>query len=348
MKIGVCIMDFSLLPRFDAVSREEAEHLLFSCEYGVPPAQPDAVQFTEITADETFCAGKAILRRITAEIRQNGRTFSFPFHFVCPKHSDPVPAVVFINFTPAVPDAYLPSEELCDLGIAVASFGYTDVSPDNDDFASMAGGLLAIDRSVSDAPGKIAVWAWAARIVMDYVQTRPEIDLRNVAVAGHSRLGKTALLAAALDERFQFAYANESGCAGAALFRGKTGETAADIHRVFPFWFCPNFANYTNAEDALPFDQHFLLALIAPRSVYVSSAAEDLWADPKAEYAACAAASPAFERMGRTGLIADGTEAVPGTVLHEGGIGYHIRNGSHYMSREDWQKFIAYLKKHRN
>ncbi|MCI5652371.1 MAG: hypothetical protein MR295_09105 [Ruminococcus bromii] len=336
------------LPRFDAVSPEEAKRLLCTCEYGFPPAQPDAVTFTETAADDTFCAGKAVLHRITAEVRQNGKLFSFPFHFVCPKRGNPVPAVVFINFTPAVPDAYLPSEELCDLGIAVASFGYTDVSPDNDDFASMAGSLLEIDRSAPYAPGKIAIWAWAARIVMDYVQTRPEVDLQNVAVAGHSRLGKTALFAAAFDERFQFAYANESGCAGAALFRGKTGETAKDIHRVFPFWFCPNFANYTETDDALPFDQHFLLSLIAPRNVYVSSAAEDLWADPKAELAACIAASPAFERLGLTGFVFDGAEAAPGTVLHAGNIGYHIRNGSHYMSREDWQNFVAYLKKHIN
>lgn len=336
------------LPRFDAVSPDEAKRLLCACEYGFPPAQPDRADFTEQQTDDTFCAGKAVLRKISAEVHQKGKAFSFPFHFVCPKSDRPVPVVVLINFTSAVPDAYLPSEELCDLGIAVASFGYTDVSPDSDDFTSMAGGLLGIDRTNPDAPGKIAIWAWAARIVMDYVETRPEVDLLNVAVAGHSRLGKTALYAAAFDERFRFVFSNESGCGGAALFRGKGGESAADICRVFPFWFCPNFKNYTQADDALPFDQHFLLSLIAPRRVYVASAAEDLWADPQAELRACIAASPAYTSFGLPGLISDGSLPEPGSVLHEGAIGYHIRRGSHYLSREDWQKFIAYMKKHKN
>ena len=336
------------LPHFDAVSRGEALRLLCAHEYGFPPAQPDAVEFREVLADDAFCAGKAVLRRIEADVRQNGKRFTFPFHFVCPKSAQPVPAAVFINFTPAVPDSYFPAEELCDLGFAMFSFGYADVSPDDDDFAAKAGAVLNIDRSDPHAPGKIAVWAWAARIVMDYVQTRSEIDLQNVAVAGHSRLGKTALLAAALDERFRFVFANESGCAGAALFRGKTGETAADICRVFPFWFCPDFQNYTETDDALPFDQHFLLSLIAPRRVYVASAAGDLWADPKAELRACLAASPAFEALGLRGLCMGGKAPVPGDLLHGGDIGYHLRAGTHYLSREDWQKFTAYMNAHKN
>lgn len=336
------------LPRFDAVTLEEAKRLICACEYGFPPAQPDSVTFTETFLREDFCAGKAVLHRVTAEVRQNGAAFSFLFHFVCPKQNTPVPAVVFINFTPAAPDAYLPSEELCDLGIAVTSFGYTDVSPDSDDFISFAGGVLKIDRSAPHEPGRIAVWAWAARIVMDYVQTRSEVDLKSVAVAGHSRLGKTALYAAAFDERFKFAYSNESGCAGAALFRGKTGESAADICRVFPFWFCPNFKNYTETDDAIPFDQHFLLSLIAPRRVYVTSAEDDLWADPKSKLHACIAVSPAFERYGMPGLALKDAAVTPGTALHAGNIGYHLRRGSHYMSREDWQQFIVYLKKHKN
>ncbi len=336
------------LPRFDAVSREEAFRLLCTCLYGFPPAQPEETAFRALRTDDTFCAGKAVLHRIEATVRQNGKCFTFPFHFVCPKQNVPAPAVVLINFTPAVPDAYLPSEELCDLGLAVASFGYTDVTPDDGDFTSKAGGLLEIDRADPHAPGKIAIWAWAARIVMDYLEMRPEIDRQNVAVAGHSRLGKTALFAAACDTRFRFVFSNESGCAGAALFRRKTGETAADICRVFPFWFCPNFQNFTATDDALPFDQHFLLSLIAPRRVYVASAAEDLWADPQSELRACVAASPAFETLGCRGLVPIGEMPSPGDTLHDGDIGYHLRTGSHYLSREDWQKFIAYMKKHKN
>lgn len=336
------------LPSFAAVNADEAKRMICACEYGFPPKQPERVTFTETDTREDFCAGKAVMHKITAFMEEDGRTFSFPFHFVCPKSGTPVPVVVLINFRGAVPDEYLPSEELCDLGIAAASFDYQTVSPDNDDFESLAGGFLGVDRKDPHAPGKIAIWAWAARIVMDYVQTRSEVDLKNTAVAGHSRLGKTALYTGLFDDRFQFIWANESGCAGAALFRNKVGESAADICRVFPFWFCPNFADYTAANDALPFDQHFLLSLLAPRKVYVSSAEEDLWADPQSELRACIAASPAFEVLKTTGLITDTDVSVPGLTLHEGNIGYHCRSGSHYLSRTDWQQFIAYMKKHLN
>lgn len=336
------------LPRFDSVTRDEAIRLLCTCEYGFPPKQPEYVTFTEDSVRENYCAGKAVLRRMTATISENGKEFSFPFHYVAPKSETPVPAVVLINFRPPVPDDYIPSEELCDLGVAVASFDYQAVSPDNDDFESLAGGFLGVDRTDPHAPGKIAIWAWAASIVMDYVQTRPEVDLNNVAIGGHSRLGKTALYTGLFDERFKFVWSNDSGCSGAALYRGKVGETAEVIHRVFPFWFCPNFANYTEGDDALPFDQHWLLSLIAPRKVYVASAIEDTWADPHSELGACIAASPAYEALGLTGLVGDPEDAYAGLTLHEGSIGYHCRSGSHYLSREDWQKVIAYMKKHLN
>lgn len=336
------------LPQFSAVTAEEATRMLCTCEYGLPPKQPENVTFTEKDVRTDFCAGKAIMHQVTASVEENGKSFAFPFHFVCPKSDTPVPVVVLINFRGAVPDEYLPSEEICDAGVAVASFDYQVVSPDNDDFASLAGGFLGVDRMDPHAPGKIAIWAWAARIVMDYLETRPEVDLKNAAVAGHSRLGKTALFAGLFDERFRFVWSNDSGCSGAALFRDKVGESAADICRVFPFWFCPNFANYTASDDALPYDQHFLLSLLAPRKLYVSSAEDDEWADPQSELRSCIAATPAFEAAGLPGLVTDTDVSKAGVVLHEGNIGYHCRSGEHYLSREDWQQFIAYLKKHKN
>lgn len=186
-----------------------------------------------------------------------------------------------------------------------------------------------------------------ASVVREYLAACPEIDQRAVAVAGHSRLGKTALLAGALDKRFQFVFANESGCSGAALYRGKQGETAADIQRVFPYWFSPSFASCTGDPEQLPFDQHFLLSLIAPRKLYVSSAAEDLWSDPAAEFLGCLAASPAFEAAGVPGFVCAGEEPQLGQACHQGNIGYHLRAGKHFLSREDWRQFAAYLFLHR-
>ena len=234
------------------------------------------------------------------------------------------------------------------MGLAVASFHCGDVSPDNGDFTSKAGGLFQVDRSLPTAPGKLALWAWGASVVREYLAACPEIDQKAVAVAGHSRLGKTALLAGALDKRFQFVFANESGCSGAALYRGKQGETAADIQRVFPYWFSPSFASYTGNPEQLPFDQHFLLSLIAPRKLYVSSAAEDLWSDPAAEFLGCLAASPAFEAAGvpRSCGSGGGAPAGPGLTTR-GTSATTCGRARHFLSREDWRQFAAYLFLHR-
>ena len=180
--------------------------------------------------------------------------------------------------------------------------------------------------------------------LLDYAQTLPDVlDLNTAIACGHSRLGKTALLAAATDERFAFAYSNNSGCSGAAITRQKEGETVQNICTRFPYWFCENYQQYKNNEDAMPFDQHFLLAAIAPRYVLVGSASEDLWADPLAEQQCCVAASAAFEN----GFIGPDRPAEIGERFYDGDIGYHLRKGAHYFSREDWNGLISFVGKHR-
>ena len=164
------------LPRFSDYTREEALRLLLEKEYGCPPPQPDTLEFHVVRREEDAFAGKAVHATVEAWVTFQGRGFSFPFHLVCPKAGQPVPGVVLLNFTPAVPDPYLPSEELCDLGLAVASFHCGDVSPDNGDFTSKAGGLFQVDRSLPTAPGKLALWAWGASVVREYLAACPEID----------------------------------------------------------------------------------------------------------------------------------------------------------------------------
>ena len=272
-----------------------------------------------------------------------GREFSFPFTYVLPLAEKPVPAVVFVNFRPNVPDEYLPTEEICDSGVAAASFWYEDVTSDSGDFESGLAGVWYQGRARGPQdPGKIAFWAWAAMRVLDWLLTRPEIDPAQIAVAGHSRLGKTALFAGAMDGRFCAAYSNNSGCGGAALSRGKAGESIARITEVFPFWFCPAFADFAGREEALPFDQHALLALMAPRLLYVASAGEDAWADPDSEFLGCAAASAAWEKLGRKGLTAPDRLPQEGDSFHAGSIGYHLRPGTHYLSRYDWGQFLKF------
>ena len=323
--------------------RQEMLSILQSQEYGWLPEAPEKLCFSEESWYAPTFGGKAVCSRVTVSFTLRGKSFSFPFYTTIPTGAGRHPFFVHINFRPAIADYYQPIEEILDNGFAVLSFCYEDVTKDNSDFTDGLAGILFENgiRSPED-PGKIALWAWAAQRVMDYAQNQSSLDLNCAVVCGHSRLGKTALLAAATDERFTFAYSNESGCSGAAITRGKQGEHISHICTSFSYWFCENYRQYIDHEDTMPFDQHYLIASIAPRKVLVGSAAEDLWADPVAEQLGCLAASEAFG----TGLLCPDRPAEPGEAFPEGDVGYHLRAGAHFFSREDWQKLIAFVRRH--
>jgi hypothetical protein len=330
-------------------SREEMLELLQQEEYGYLPSPPDAMTWESRTVLPNFCAGKATLQTLSLTVTVKGSTFTFPVYLAVPTASGPHPFFLHINFRDAVPDRYMPSEELIDHGFAVLSFCYIDVTSDDGDFTNGLSALFYPDgkRGATDA-GKIALWAWAAQRVMDYAVTDSRLDASCAIVCGHSRLGKTALLAAATDARFAFAHSNDSGCSGASLSRGKCngGERIADICRNFPYWFCERYLHYVDREDALPFDQHALLACIAPRYVSVASAAGDTWADPVGEFLCCVAASKAYRAHGLDGLICEDRLPFVGDAYRKGHIGYHLRAGLHYFSREDWLQLIAFIDTH--
>ena len=333
------------LPKPDGMSRAEIVDLLLREEYGYPPLSPLSVRAQEEGRDERFCAGKAILIKLRLICETAYGEFSFPVYYTCPaKKEQPVPCFIHINFRDLVPDKYQPSEEIVDAGYAMLSFCYKDVTSDDGDFTNGLAGLVYPDgKRTATQCGKIGLWAWAAMRVMDYALTLPELDHGRICVAGHSRLGKTALLAGALDERFYCAFSNDSGCSGAALSREKGGETIRKINEVVPYWFCENYAQYGDNEQKMPFDQHFLLAANAPHRVYVASAVEDLWSDPEKEYLSCVAASNYFKEQGLTGFVHPDRLAAAGDYFGEGYIGYHLRAGAHYFSREDWQYYMKYL-----
>ena len=330
-------------------SREEMLDIMQSEVYGYLPQKPDKLEWTvKNNYIGAFCAGKATAQYVELTAHWGEKSFKFPFMAVIPTAEGPHPFFIHINFRPNVPDRYMHSEEIVDNGFACLSFCYEDVTRDNGDFTSGLAGVLYEngERGPRDA-GKIAMWAWAAQRVMDYAMQEPRLDKSCAIVCGHSRLGKTALLCGATDERFAFAYSNNSGCGGAAITRDKDGEKIGDITKMFPYWFTEDYKQYAGHESEMPFDQHYLIASVAPRYAYVASASEDAWADPKSEMLACVAASAAYEEKGLEGFVCEDRLPEVGDVYHEGNIGYHLRAGLHYFSREDWNKAIAFINKKR-
>ena len=232
-------------------------------------------------------------------------------------------------------------------GYAIATMNYHDICPDSPSLLDF--GVLPLfpknkeNSGKEDKWGTIGVWAWGYSRIADYLEKEKKIDKGRMIVLGHSRLGKTSLWAGAQDKRFKVVISNDSGCGGAAMSKRVIGENVARITASFPHWFCPAFNAYSENEAALPFDQHELMALVAPRHVYVASAEDDSWADPKGEYLSAYYAGPVYQLYGMEGLPS--AEQPPIHQPQHFDVGYHIRAGKHDVTEYDWKCYLDFCDK---
>ncbi len=338
--------------------RPEILELFRQYVYGrVPVERPDTLKFETVSIAPNAMDGHATRRQIRISFSGAGGDGAIRLLLFIPNRSAaPVPCLLLINHggpqntdaERAIKSPFWPAEELVQRGYAAATFEVADVDPDeDDDFQNGVHGIFdAKGKPRSpDAWGTIAAWAWGASRVMDYLQTDPRLDAARVGLVGHSRGGKTALWAGAQDERFALVVSNNSGSTGAALARGKQGETIAKINRQFPHWFAKNYKLFNDRETELPVDQHMLLALMAPRLLYIASATEDAWSDPAAEFQAAVAAGPVYELLGLSG-VQTSIMPDPEVPLLDGHIGYHLRTGKHELASYDWHRFMDFADRH--
>ena len=333
------------------IRRPELLELFRTNVYGRIPSTPYKQTFVLVSEDKNAMSGQSTMKQVDINIESGGKSLVIHLVMYIPNNaSGPSPLFLLINNRgPANTDQerlglreFWPAEEAVARGYAIAVFYNADVDPDNyDEFKNGIHGVLDPAGRSNESWGTLAAWAWGASRCMDYFETDKDVNRKRVAVVGHSRGGKTALWAGAEDQRFALVVSNESGCGGAALARRRFGETVARINTSFPHWFCLNYRKYNDNEDSLPVDMHMLLALMAPRAVYVACASDDLWGDPKGSYLALYNSLPAFRLFNRENELPVAVPPLNKPVM-TGNVAYHIRPGEHNLKPEDWNRFMDF------
>ena len=328
--------------------REEMLEALQKYSYGYTPEVLSPGKGQIVMEDAKGFAGLALDQRIEVSFDTPAGKFTVPVWLVVPHNVEKPLVMLHLYFNNFIQPT-LPVEEIIENGFALAVVNYEDIVNDHrgGDYSDGLAKAFGTDNPRKpDEWGKIGMWAYALSRVLDYLLTRDDIDGQRTVISGHSRLGKTALWTAAQDERFWGCIANASGYGGAATSKHGAGERVRDFIRAGSWdWFCENYKEFVDEkEDEKPYDQAFLLALIAPRFLCIGDASEDRGADPVSEYLTANWASQAWELQGEKGLISADRLPELGDVFHEGRIGFHYRWGYHFFAREDWNRYIEFFK----
>lgn len=336
-------------------------NLVYGC---VPePPSPIETQFTVLKTDPDFMGGKATRKDVQIRFSNDrGRAEMLILIFVPNQASKPAPAFMKHSFNdtkshdfeahPHQPGRLRngwPLGEFFDRGYGFVAVYQQDLVGHNEvEFLNSIHRLFY--RKGQSFPkanewGVLSAVAWGGMRAMDYLETDDDIDQTRVAIMGHSKMGKATLWTAAQDQRFAMAISAQSGCAGAALWRRRSGETLEKMVTRFPYWLCRNAWKFVNQEDDLPVDQHMLLACIAPRPVYVHSGLDDTWADGRGEFLSAYHASEVYRLLGKKGLT---SESLPplGEAIVASDVGYHMRPGGHSITMYDWQRFLDFADYH--
>lgn len=342
----------STVDEWEKVRRPEILKLFEDHVYGQVPNDYDDIQFRIKNTDKKAMGGKATLKEVLITVFRNQKTATINLVMFTPnKVKKPVPVFLVLNHrgiktmdvTRQNKDGFWPAEEVIEAGYGIAGFDVIDFAPDHKENFSkgVLDQLYPEQLAMDNGMRALGAWGWGASRAIDYFETDRSVDATKVITVGHSRGGKASLWCGAQDQRVAITISNESGNSGAALSRRNFGETVERIVTTFPYWFCPNYRQYGNNEAKLPVDQHMLIGLIAPRAVYVASAAEDLWADPKGQYLSLTEAQPVYRLYGFEPSLPEEMPAVNEQVIRPA-MGFHNREGKHNMTPFDWQQFIRF------
>jgi hypothetical protein len=359
----------------DWTKRRRAEVLeLFATNvYGHNPAAPQNLRYEVFDTDQNGLGGKAIRKQITIYFSDKNEAPKEELLLFIPKNSrKPVPVFLLLSFNgnqtaakdPAIKltaswsrtgEKQQPSEDsrgraqadterIISRGYAFATINYADIEPD------FKGGYVSGLRPLFFKPGQtaslegewgaIGAWAYGLSRALDYLEKDKDVNAKRVAIVGHSRLGKTALWAGAIDPRFAMVISSCSGEGGASLSRRDYGERIRNLVTNFPYWFTSTYQKYADNENALPIDMHEVISLTAPRPVYVTAGETDRWADPKGEFLACVAAGPVYKLLGGEDLGTEDMPALDQPIMKS--LAFHIHTGGHAITAFDWEQFLKF------